>query len=456
VEVEFENEGGETYLCGNPPYLGSTWQSNEQKDELKHIFNGRTKQWKSLDYVAGWFMKAADYGTQTKSAAAFVSTNSICQGQQVPILWPLIFETGHEIAFAHTSFKWANLASHNAGVTVIIVGISNHAGKVRQLFSVADNSATVARETENINAYLIASSNVVISKHIKPLSDKPEMPRGNMPYDGGNLLLTTDEVNALGLSKQQREWFIRRIYGSAEFIRGVSRYCLWIDHEYLDEALTIDPIRQRIEAVRRMRLSSSDKSTQALAARAHQMREMNTCKSHTIAIAAISSENRQFLPCGLLSPHETITNKVYALYDAPLWNMALIASRLHWVWIGTICVRMRTDFSYSNTLGWNTFPVPTLTDRNKADLTRCAEDILLAREHYFPATIADMYDPDRMDSEFPLVRQAHDRNDETLERIYIGRRFKNDTERLEKLFELYTKMTSQQKLATKSAKRKTK
>jgi len=145
---------------------------------------------------------------------------------------------------------------------------------------------------------------------------------------------------------------------------------------------------------------------------------------------------------------------MYGIFDAPLWNMALIASRLHWVWIGTVCVRLEMRFSYSNTLGWNTFPVPTLTDQNKADLTRCAEDILLAREQYFPATIADMYDRDRMDTEFPLVREVHDRNDEVLERIYIGRRFKNDTERLEKLFELYTKMTTRQTLPKQSAKRK--
>jgi hypothetical protein len=158
---------------------------------------------------------------------------------------------------------------------------------------------------------------------------------------------------------------------------------------------------------------------------------------HTIVAAAISSENRPYLPCGVIDSWTTINNKNYALYDAPLWNMALIASRLHWVWIGTVCVRMRTDFSYSNTLGWNTFPVPTLTDKNKADLTATAERILLAREAHFPATIAELYDPDRMP---PDLRAAHERNDEVLERIYIGRRFKNDTERLEKLFELYTKM----------------
>ncbi|WP_293330053.1 DNA methyltransferase [Microcoleus sp. CAWBG58] len=456
AEIDFENQGGETYICGNPPYLGSTWQSKEQKDDLKLIFDGRTKLWKSLDYVSGWFMKAADYGTKTTSVAAFVSTNSICQGQQVPILWPIIFETGHEIAFAHTSFKWANLASHNAGVTVIIVGISNHVDKVRYLFSVDDRSEIVAREAANINAYLVLSSNVQISKQEDPLSNTNEMLRGNMPYDGGNLLLSTNEIDTLGLSKEQRERFIRRIYGSAEFIRGLSRYCLWIDGADLDEALTIEPIRKRIEGVRQMRLASRDKSANEMAMRAHQMREMNIGKKQTISMPCVSSESRAYLPVGLIDAQSTVTNLCFALYDAPLWNMALIASRIHLVWIATVCGKLKTDFRYSNTLGWNTFPVPTLTDRNKADLTRSAEDILLARENYFPATIADMYDRDRMDTEFPLVREAHDRNDEILERIYIGRRFKNDTERLEKLFELYTKMTAEKTSPQKSAKRKTK
>ncbi|MGC9261880.1 MAG: DNA methyltransferase, partial [Phycisphaerae bacterium] len=147
-EIDFENEGGETYICGNPPYLGSTWQSAEQKDDLRTIFDRRCKSWKSLDYVAGWFMKAADYGARTPSTAAFVSTNSICQGQQVPILWPLIFESGQQIAFAHTSFKWANLASHNAGVTVAIVGISAQRGKTKRLFSVADDGRTIEKQTD--------------------------------------------------------------------------------------------------------------------------------------------------------------------------------------------------------------------------------------------------------------------------------------------------------------------
>lgn len=442
VKIDFENEGGETYICGNPPYLGSTWQSEEQKNDLKAIFDHRTKTWKSLDYVAGWFMKAADYGTYTNSVAAFVSTNSICQGQQVPILWPLIFKTGHEITFAHTSFKWANLASHNAGVTVAIVGISNHVGKSRKLFSIATDGNTVAKEVENINAYLVSGQNVIVDKSLRGLNGLPEMVRGNMPYDGGHLLFSKASVDALGLNPAQYNRLIRRIYGAEEFINGKQRYCLWIEDKNLDEAMKIEPIRQRIEGTRDMRLSSRDKGANEMAKRAHQMREMNIGKSHTIAIAAISSENRDYLPCGLLNSDETVTNKIFALYDAPLWNMALIASRLHWVWIGTVCVRMRTDFSYSNTLGWNTFPIPDLTEKNKADLTRCAEDILLAREAHFPATIADLYNPENMPEN---LRHAHERNDEVLERIYIGRRFKNDTERLERLFDLYTKMTEAQK-----------
>ena len=230
------------------------------------------------------------------------------------------------------------------------------------------------------------------------------------------------------------------IYGSAEFIRGLLRYCIWIKDQDLQEALGIEAIARRVEAVRLMRLASTKSATRAGAGTAHRFDEVRqTGNEALIAIAAISSENREYLPCGLLPPGTIISNKCYALYDAPLWNMALVASRLHWVWIGTVCMRMRTDFSYSNILGWNTFPVPTLTEKNKADLTRCAENILLAREAHFPATIADLYDPDAMPTD---LREAHERNDEVLERIYIGRRFKNDTERLEKLFELYTKMSA--------------
>lgn len=442
AEIDFENEGGETYICGNPPYLGSTWQSAEQKDDLKAIFDHRTKTWKSLDYVAGWFMKAADYGKHTPTVAAFVSTNSICQGQQVPILWPLVFKTGHEIVFAHTSFKWANLASHNAGVTVAIVGISKKGERVRHLYSADENHQGIVKEVSNINAYLVAASNVFIEKKSKPINDLLAMPKGNMPYDNGHLLMSSDEAKTLIKAYPNAEKFIKRIVGSAEFIRGLERFCLWIDDEDLAEALNIPPIRLRVENVRKVRLASTDKSGQLLAARSHQMRETNHAKKQVMIIPSVSSERRSYLPVGVESYNTIVSNLAFALYDAPLWNMALIASKLHTTWIATVCGKMKTDYRYSSALGWNTFPVPKLTEKNKQDLNRCAEDILLAREAHFPATIADLYDPDNMPEN---LRRAHDRNDEVLERIYIGRRFKNDTERLEKLFELYTQMTKQAK-----------
>ena len=438
TEIDFENEGGETYICGNPPYRGSQWQTAEQKDDLKSVFATRTKKWKSLDYVAGWFMKAADYGVHTPAAAAFVSTNSICQGRQVETLWTLIFRTGHEISFAHTSFKWANLASHNAGVTVVIVGVFNHQGPVRKLYAVGDEDETTVRETENINPYLVSGPDVLVRPAGRPMADVGEMSFGNMPNEGGRLLLShaeaEDAIKRYGVDRR----FIRLFVGSQEFIRGTERWCIWVTDEDCEEAMENAWLAAQFEAVRAQRAASHRTTTKQLAEKPHRFGEVRQSGLETvIVVPRVSSENRPYLPVGLAAAGTIIGDRNFALYDAPLWNMALIATRLHWVWIGTVCVRMRTDFSYSNTLGWNTFPVPTLTEKNKADLTRCAEDILLAREAHFPAPIADLYDAERMPEN---LRAAHDHNDEVLERIYIGRRFRNDTERLEKLFEMYTKM----------------
>jgi hypothetical protein len=449
-EIDFENEGGETYICGNPPYLGSTWQSAEQKDDLRAIFDHRCKTWKSLDYVAGWFMKAADYGTHTPSAAALVSTNSICQGQQVPILWRMIFETNAQITFAHTSFKWANLASNNAGVTVVIVGISTKVGKIRKLFSVADDGSAVVKETENINAYLVSGIDIIVDKVAVPTDDRATMLWGNKPADGGNLLLTYDEAQQLIKESPAASEFIKPFIGADEYINGALRYCLWIPDEKLDQAKEIQQISSRLLAVSTMRSKSTKKPTVEAALFPHKFVELRqTGNESIVVVAGISSENRPYLPCGVLERGTILSNKNYALYDAPLWNMALIASRLHWVWIGAVCVRLEMRFSYSNTLGWNTFPIPVLTEQNKSDLAECAESILLAREAHYPATIADLYDPETMPEN---LRLAHERNDEVIERIYIGRRFKNDTERLEKLFEFYTKMTANKSVNKKGKK----
>ena len=439
AEIDFENEGGETYICGNPPYRGSKWQTDAQKADMFKVFDGLTKGWRSLDYVAAWFMKAADYGTRTKTATAFVSTNSICQGQQVPILWPLIFATRNKIAFAYTSFKWANLASYNAGVTVVIVGISCGSNNTRRLFSANEDGGSAVRDVGNINAYLVAAPNIEVQPRSGPMQDLVAMQFGSHPYYGAALIFSNDEARRMIHRSPDAARFIRPLYGSKEFINSAPRSCLWIQDNEVDQAIAIPSIAMKLaDVTKARRAASKDITAQKLAETPYRFREQITAKQYVLVVPRVSSENRPFLPVGLLEPNCIIQEKAFAMYDAPLWNMALIASRLHWVWIGTVCVRMRTDFSYSNTLGWNTFPVPLLTEQNKADLTRCAEDILLAREAHFPATIADLYDTDQMPEN---LRHAHECNDEVLERIYIGRRFRNDTERLEKLFDLYAKMT---------------
>ncbi len=445
AEIDFENAGGETYICGNPPYLGSRDQKDEQKADLRVLFDKRVGNWKSLDYVAGWWIKAADYCTHTEAVAAFVSTNSICQGLQVPVLWPEIFSSGCEIDFAYTSFRWANLASHNAGVTVVIVGITTKPRSPRRLFSLDSSGNTLERQGSYINAYLALGETVIVEKASQPLSALSDMTFGNTPIDGGLLLLSRDERDELQLTPEQQRCFVRRIVGSAEFIRGLERYCLWIEDRHLAEARAIPPLAQRIRGVRNLRLNGG-KTARDIAERSHQFQRMFIGKNSTLVVPSVSSESREYLPCGYEPAGTVVSNLAFALYDVPLWNMALIATRLHLVWVTTVCGKLETRIRYSNTLGWNTFPVPTLTEKNKADLTRCAEDILLVREHHFPATIADLYNPENMPAD---LRAAHDRNDEVLERIYIGRRFKNDTERLEKLFDLYTKMVAGGKAPTK-------
>ncbi|MEJ7691567.1 DNA methyltransferase [Daejeonella sp.] len=460
AEVVFENEGGETYICGNPPYLGATIkiprgasqatkdrikkEEESRKSDLKAIFAYRTTTWKSLDYVAGWFMKAADYGMKTKSASAFVSTNSICQGQQVPTLWPLIYNTGHQITFAHTSFKWANLATNNAGVTVVIVGISNQVPKIRRLFTIGEDGETIEKKTDNINTYLSPGKNIELSKSANPLTEVSPMDRGDSAVDGGGLLLDIAESNQLKLeSPNAHALFVRPYIGSEELINGKSRFCLWITDNNKSIAEQSHFIKDRLEKVRSMRLESSKKQTVESANDPHKFGEIRHRESlYTIVVPRHSSENRSYLPFGLVEPGSIIADSAFAFYDAPLWNMSLISSRIHLVWIKAVCGQLETRIRYSNTLGWNTFPIPTLTAKNKEDLKICAEEILIARERHFPATIADLYNPEEIPED---LWQAHDRNDEVLERIYIGRRFKNDTERLEKLFELYTQMTAQRK-----------
>jgi hypothetical protein len=445
AEIDFENEGGETYICGNPPYIGYNKQTSEQKSDIDFVFDGHLRKWGNLDYVSCWIFKSALYAQHTDCAIALVTTNTICQGGQVPVLWSAVESLGIRISFAYTSFKWANLASHNAGITVIVVGLRKGLIGKASLYDQTSKDIWQRRDVDCINGYLIAGPSNYVSPQSQPLSKLPILSFGNHPYYGADLILSASEARTLANREPTVKEFLRPYYGSTEVIKGASRYCIWIrDPEHLN-ATAVEVFSDRFESVRQARLSkSTDATARALVDKPYRFRDQVEAKETFIAVPQVSSENRQFLPCDLMTSRSVVSFKCFAMNDAPIWALSIIASTLHLVWIATVCGRMRTDFSYSNTMGWNTFPVPTLTDQNKADLTRCAEDILLAREAYFPATIADLYDPEAMPDD---LRRAHEENDEVLERIYIGRRFKNDTERLEKLFELYTKMTAKGKAA---------
>lgn len=454
TEIDFENVGGETYICGNPPYRGSKRQDKEHKSDLQNLFSGRTAKWKSLDYVAGWFMKASDYGRRTVTRTAFVATNSICQGQQVAILWPLIFESGQSIVFARTSFNWANLASHNAGVTVVIVGIGYGKTGSAMLFQENDDGEVTTRHVDNLNAYLIPGGNTIVEQRRSQIACLPKFDRGNSPTDGGNLLLDRHELEFLGLDDSQRQKFIRPFFGSIELIHGLDRRCIWIDDPDCKDASVIPSIKSRIDKVRDFRLQSPKAATVRAADWPYRFDERKPLPTTPIiCVPVTSSQSRQYLPAALLPEGTVISNLAFSMPCSGLWVLSTVVSRMLLVWVAAICARMRTDYRFTNTLCWNTFPVPMLSEKNKADLTRCAENILLAREAHFPATIADLYDPDNMPAN---LRAAHDRNDETLERIYIGRRFRNDTERLEKLFELYTEMIAKQKKTAKKPRKRKK
>ena len=433
TEIDFRNEGGETYLCGNPPYKGSKWQTDEQKSDLANAWKEYPNLAKTTDFVTGWIAKYIDYAKNIpNSSAAFVMTNSVCQGLQASLIWPEVFRESIKIIFAHSSFKWRNLAAHNAGVTVVIVGMSKKNRNVKKIYE-----GDTVRECSVIGPYLIPDQISFVSKKQKPLCSQAKMLFGNMPRDGGYLFLSSKEAEDL-LSNKNTKKYVKKFVGSDELINGKKRYCLWIEDQDLEDAQKNVFIKKKLLMVAKNRSESKAKSTKDFAKLPHRFVQIagKAIKS-SIVIPRVSSENRNYYPVDYLTEDYIIGDRNFAIYDSPLWNFALISSKLHLVWISTVCVRLEMRFSYSNTLGWNTFPIPKLTEKNINDLNLSAENILIVREENFPSTLAELYTPSKMP---PNLIQAHEENDEIIERIYIGRKFRNDTERLEQLFKLYNKL----------------
>jgi hypothetical protein len=431
AQIDFENEGGETYICGNPPYLGGKKQSQAQKEDMDWVF-GRKEKHKNLDYICAFIVKACHF-LEHSNRAALVATDSIAQGTHVPVLWPIIQKSGCQVEFAYESFKWANSAQRNAGVSCTIIGLTRMAVGSKYIYG-----DSIRRQVSNISPYLVEGTDTIVESRSSNSNSLSPMITGNAPYDGGHLFLDPGEEQELLRVVPWAKTKLRKVSGTSECIDGVTRYCLWFDDADLSIAQGIPEINARIEKVLEYRRTGGEVAA-TLVDRPHQFRYRNTCKAFQILVPQTCSEKREYLPAGLLDSSVIITHAAHAIYDPTLVDFSVLVSKLHLVWATTVCGKLEARIRYSSNLGWNTFPIPFLTDQNRADLTRCAENILLAREMHFPATISDLYDPEAMPEN---LRHAHEQNDEVLERIYIGRRFRNDTERLEKLFEMYTRMTA--------------
>lgn len=436
-------DGELVYIIGNPPFLGFTYQNAEQKADIASVFSGSVKNYKKLDYVAAWFFKAARYIQGRQAEAALVSTNSLCQGQAVNALWPDLLGETLEISFAHTSFKWRNNASHNAAVICIIVGLRNRPepktiATPKRLFT-----GETEHQAQNINAYLLDAPDVFVEQASKSLFGLPEMLFGNKPTDNGHLILSPEGKDRLLQQAPQAKPFIRRFMGSKEAINDLERYCLWIDETTLEQAKQIAPIAERIQAVEIFRQKSIAESTRLSVATSWRFRQVSVPPSfnHAYLIPSVSSERRPYLPVLRVKSDTISSNLNFVLYDAPEWCFALLVSRLHLAWIGSVCGKLKTDFRYSNTLGWHTFPVPALTEADKEALKQSGRAIMRVRAYYFDKNLAELYDPDKMPAD---LREAHQANDALLEGLYNkGQPFTNDTQRLEHLFRRYAARVAQ-------------
>ncbi len=425
----------EVYVMGNPPYYGSKKQTPEQKEDMVTAL-AELKDKKGLDYIAGWFWKGAKYILGTKAKYAFVTTNSISQGEQVGMLWKPILSKGLTIAFARTSFKWSNNAKNNATVSCVIIGVSNEYTGKRRFF----NETTQEEfKVDNINPYLTVGENIIVSKNYSIPKGLPKAAFGCMAYDQGNLILSTEEKEALIEHYPNAAKWIKKLIGSDEFIKDNIRYCLWIDDSEKDEAMLIPTIAARINATRDFRLKQG---VEELAERAHQFREYFPRNCNAIIIPAVSSERREYIPMGVVGPDTVIPNSAFAIYQEGEDNYTLLGilmSKIHNLWVRAAGGALENRIRYSATLCYNTFPFPPLTNKQKEEISNLTREILLARAEHTEMTLGQMYSPE----EFPDdLREAHHALDLAVERCYREKPFESDEERLEFLFKQYVKLTT--------------
>lgn len=422
----------EVYAVGNPPYLGYSLQEPEQKEDLEILCKkNNIDRYKELDYIACWFIKAVEYIKDTQVKVALVSTNSITQGEQVQMLWPFVLDNNVEISFAHQSFKWKNLAKGNAGVTCVIIGLQSKNKEKKTLFK--DN---IFIKVDNINPYLASAPNLIIESRSRSVSDLPKMVLGNMAKDGGYLFLDKDDINSIREISTKDLRFVKKTLGSAEFIKAIDSWCLWIEDKELPEAVENKFINDRLEKVRAFRLKSKADSTSEYSEYPNRFKQRTYQPGSAIIVPRVSSERREYLPVGFVKD-VIIKDSAYGIYDPEPYIFSLLSSKMHIVWIKAVCGSLETRIRYSSALGYNTFPFPGITPKQKESLATHVYNILEEREKYPEKTMADLYDPDKM----PVgLREAHKYLDLAIDQIYRNKPFESDEDRLAHLFKLYEEM----------------
>ena len=420
----------EIYILGNPPYLGSRNQSAQHKKDLSRI----TPRYKSLDYVSAWVIKGADYIRGTASQMALVTTNSITQGEQVGLLWPTVLGEDLEIGYAYTSFPWSNRARGSAGVTCVVFSLRSRCSGEKFIFT-----DEVKQRVNRINPYLADGPEVWLGRRRSPLCEElPGLGYGSMPNDGGNLILSDGERDTLLEQHPQISNYIKGYCGADEFIKGKTRWCLVIPDEQVLEARKIPEIATRLDAVRRHRLNSSEKSTNALAEFPNRFYFFAHKNTESILVPSITSERRSYVPIGYVGPETIGSNKALVMYDTQLWAFALLTSRMHMAWVNAVSGRMEMRYQYSNTIVYNNFPVPPLSEAVKEKLAVAALRVLDVREYHCEKTLAELYDPELMPAD---LRVAHAEVDAVVDSIYSKRAYESDVQRLSDLFDMYEAMT---------------
>jgi hypothetical protein len=417
---------------GNPPYIGSSMQDNEQKKDLTYVC-GDFESYKNLDYISCWFVKGAKYIKNCTAKLAFVSTNSICQGEQVSMLWKPILEQNIEIGFAYKSFKWSNSAKNKAAVVVVILGLQNTNNKAKLLYG-----DDIIQKVEFINPYLLPNVRAIVGRTTSSISNFPSMIRGSMPSDGGFLIMSEDEKTSLIERYPEASSIIKGYMGADDFLNSFSRYCLWMNEDDYKKYGNIPPIRERIEGVRQMRLSSNTPSTQEYAKYPYMFRQPQYIESESIIVPSTSSERREYVPIGFLDKDIVVSNSGYVVYGADLFLFSILTSKIHNLWVKTVGGALETRIRYTNTLCYNTFPFPKITKEKKEQLSKLAEEVLLTRENHTEMTLGEMYNPETMPND---LKEAHKALDIAVEQCYRTEPFTSDEERLEYLFKLYEKIT---------------